>query len=133
MSENAHTSDSRAVLLVDATEQEVSRLQSEMPGWLWEQAPNDWPSNLESKPSGCRFDVVVVFAGKDEEDRAIDTCRRIRENESFEGTSLLVAASRYQMSLVNKLRQMPQVDFIFTPIEQNALSHKIKNNAEAIA
>jgi hypothetical protein len=84
---------------------------------------------LESKPSDCRFDAVVVFAGKDREDRVIDTCRLLCENKSIEGVPLLLAASRYQMSLVNKLRQLPLVDFIFTPIEEDTLNEKIKKCA----
>jgi hypothetical protein len=121
------------VLLIEATEQQVSRLQSEMSGWFWEQAPNNWPSNLESKPSDCRFDAVIVFAGKERDDLVIETCRLLCENKSVEGVPLLLAASRYQMSLVNKLRQLPLVDFIFTPIEEDTLLDKIKKNTDVTA
>jgi len=132
MSKSAHTSDSRAVLLVGAADQEVSRLRNEIPGWLWEEAPNDWPFGLEAEPADRAFDAVIVFAGKDEESRAIDACRRICEDRVIEGVPLLVAASRYQMSLVNRLRQLPLVDFIFTPIEEDALLDKIKKDANVI-
>ena len=133
MSKSTHTSGSRAVLLLEATEQQVSRLQSEMSGWLWEQAPNDWPFDLEATPSDRGFDAVIVFASKDREDRVIDTCRLLCENKSIEGVPLLLAVSRYQMSLVNKLRQLPLVDFIFTPIENDPLLDKIKKNTDVTA
>jgi hypothetical protein len=121
MSKSAYTGDPRAVLLVDATEQGVIRLRDEMPGWLWVEAPNDWPFDLEAKPADWPFDAVIVFARKDEESRVLDICRRICEDKSTEGVPLLVAASRYQMSLVNKLRQLPRGHFIFTPIHENSL------------
>jgi hypothetical protein len=133
MSESAHTSDSRAVLLVGAAGQEVSRLQNEMPGWLWEEAPDDWPFNLKAEPAGGAFDAVIVFARKNEEDRAIETCRLLCGNKSIEGVLLLVAASRYQMSLVNRLRKLPQVHFVFTPIDKNTLLDKMNESINAIS
>lgn len=134
MSKSAHTGDSRAVLLVGATEQEVARLRNEMPGWHWEQAPNDWPFDLKAEPADRAFDAVIVFAIKNEESRAFDMCSRICEDKSMmEGVPLLVAANRYQMSLVNRLRQLPRVDFIFTPIEEDTLLDKSKKNANVIA
>ena len=44
----------------------------------------------------------------------------------MKGIPLLVATSRYQMSLVNKLKQLPWGQFIFTPIDENSLSDTIK-------
>jgi response regulator RpfG family c-di-GMP phosphodiesterase len=133
MSKSTHTGDSRAVLLVDASEQEVVRLRNEMPGWHWEQAANDWPFDLEGKRADCPLDAVIVFASKNEESRALDISRRICEDKSTKDIPLLVAASRYQMSLVNELRQLPLVDFIFTPIDENTLLDKIKKNTDVIA
>ncbi|MEA3224972.1 MAG: hypothetical protein U9Q07_03415 [Planctomycetota bacterium] len=133
MSKSTHTSDSRTVLLVDATEQEIARLRNEMPGWVWEEAPNDWPFDLKAELADRAFDAAIVFAGKNEESRVLDICRRICEDRSMEGVPLLVAASRYQMSLVNKLRQLPLMNFIFTPIEENTLLDKIKKNTNVIA
>jgi hypothetical protein len=133
MSKSAHTGDSRAVLLVGATEQEVARLRNEMPGWHWERAPDDWPFDLEGNRAHWAFNAIIVFASKDEESRTLDICRRICKDKSIEGVPLLVAASRYQMSLVNKLRQLPPVSFIFTPIEENTLLDKIKKNTDVIA
>jgi hypothetical protein len=132
MSESVQEGDSMVLILVDATEQEILRLQKEIPGCIWKEAPIGWISDLESKPCDFQFDAVIVFACKNREDRVLETCRRILENRTMEAIPLLVAASRYEMSLINKLRQLPQVDFIFTPIKQNTLFEKIKQNAKAI-
>jgi len=134
MSKSAQTSDSRAVLLVDATEQEIARLRNEMPDWVWEEAPKNWPFDLESKLADRAFDAVIVFAIKNEESRAFDICSRICEDKSMmEGVPLLVAANRYQMSLVNKLRQLPQVHFIFTPIDKDTLLDKMNESTNVIS
>jgi len=114
--------DSCAVLLVDSTAEEVAQLRKDMPGWLWIEAPKDCPFNFETRPTDQSLDAIIVFAHRDREAQSLDVCKHICQEKTMKGVPLLVAASRYQMSLVNKLKQLPRGHFIFTPIDENSLS-----------
>jgi len=116
------TNDSCAVLLVDATSEEVMQLRKDMPGWLWIEAPKGWPFNAETRRTGQSLEAIIVFARRDRETQALDVCKHICQEKTMNDVPLLVAASRYQMSLVNKLKQLPRGHFIFTPIDENSLS-----------
>jgi len=114
--------DSCAVLLVDCTAEEVAQLRKDMPGWLWIEAPKGWPFDFETRPTDQSLDAIIVFARRDREAQALDVCKHICQEKTMKGVPLLVAISRYQMSLVNKLKQLPRGQFIFTPIDENSLS-----------
>lgn len=113
-----------SILLVDATQEEVLRLRKEMPGWLW--FAEDWPFDWNPKPSGESIDAIIVFARKDREKRALDVCMHLCEKQEVEGVPLFIAGSRYQMSLAHEVRRLPRGDFIFTPIDEDALLDRIR-------
>jgi hypothetical protein len=117
--------DSFAILLVDATAEEVKRLRNDMPDWLWIEAPKDWPFEFENKPTDQPLDAIIVFAHRNKELRALEACNNICREKKMNGVPLLLAASRYQMSLANKVRRLPGGHFIFTPIDENSLSETI--------
>ncbi len=133
MSKRGRKDASRTVLLVDGAEEEVARLRNEMPGWLWKEAPGGWPFDKGSMPSDDQFDAIIVFAHKDGKDRVLDIYKTLCDQKIIDGMSLLVAVSRYQMLLVNKLRELANVDCIFTPIKGNKLLNKIKKDSNVIA
>jgi response regulator RpfG family c-di-GMP phosphodiesterase len=114
------------VLIIDATEQEVMQLRNDMPGWLW--FGEDWLFDFAPKPAGHSIDVIIVFARKDREKRALDVCTRIREKKDMESVPLFIAGNRYQMDLVHAVKRLPQVDFIFTPIDKDGLLDKMKKH-----
>jgi hypothetical protein len=120
------TNDSCAFLVVGATVEEVMQLRKDMPGWLWIEAPKGWPFDFETRPTDECLDAIIVFARRDREAQTLDVCKRICQEKMMKGVPLLVAASRYQMSLVNKLKQLQRGLFIFTPIDENSLSDTIK-------
>lgn len=126
MSKSTYTDSSHAVLIVDPTEQEVTQLRNDMPGWLWVEAPENWPFDLEAKPADRSFDAILVFAHRSQEDRSIRVCKCICEKKSMENVPLLLAASRYQMALGHEVRRLPRGEFIFTPIDENGLLDKTK-------
>lgn len=121
MTKRTDANDSCAVLLVDCTAEEVAQLRKDMPGWLWIEAPKGWPFDFETRPTDQSLDAIIVFARRDREAQALDVCKHICQEKTMKGVPLLVAASRYQMSLVNKLKQFPRGQFIFTPIDENSL------------
>lgn len=124
MSKTTHTSDSHAVLLVDATKEEVTRLRKEMPDWHWFR--EDRLFDFTPKPASHSIDVIIVFARKDKEKRAIDVCTSLCDKNDLESVPLFIAANRYQMQLVHEAKRLPQVDFIFTPIEKDELLDKMR-------
>jgi hypothetical protein len=133
MSERGRKDDYRTVLLVDAVEQEIALLRKEMPNWVWKEAPEGWPFDKESMPLDDQFDAIIIFARKDGKDRVLDIYRTLCDEKIIDGMPLLVAVSRYQMLLVNKLRGLAKVDCIFTPIKGKKLLNKIKKDSNVIA
>ena len=126
MSKSTRKRNSHAVLLVDATQEEIMQLREEMPGWLW--FGEDRLFDLDPKPASHSIDMIIVFARKDREKRALDVCERIREKKDMESVSLFIAGSRYQMNLAHEVKRLPQVDFIFTPIDKDELLEKMKKH-----
>lgn len=117
--------DSFAVLLVDSTAEEVAQLRKDMPGWLWIEAPEGWPFNFEARAEDQSLNAIIVFARRDREPQAIDVCKHTYQEKMMKGIPLLVAASRYQMSLAHEVRRLPRGNFIFTPIDEKSLLEKI--------
>jgi len=126
MSESSHTRDSRAILLVDATQEEIMQLHKEMPGWLW--FGEDKRSDLDFKPAGQSIDAVIVFARKNKEKEALDVCMRICDKKEMEGIPLFIVGNRYQMDLAHAVRRLPRGDFLFKPINEDKLLNKMKKN-----
>jgi response regulator RpfG family c-di-GMP phosphodiesterase len=124
MSKRTDTRDSHAVLLVDATKEEVTRLRKEMPDWHWFR--EDRLFDFTPKPASHSINAIIVFARKDREKHAIDVCTQICEKKDMETVPLFIAGNRYQMDLVHTVKQLPRVDFIFTPIEKDALLDKMR-------
>ena len=132
MTKRTDANDSCAVLLVDCTAEEVAQLRKDMPGWLWIEAPKGWPFHSETSPIGQSFDAIIVFARRDRESQTLDVCKHICQEKTMKSVPLLVAASRYQMSFVNELKQLPRGQFIFTPIDENSLSDAM-NDIKAVS
>ena len=130
MPKSTRTNDSQAVLLIDAPEEEVVRLHKDLPGWRWLGASDDWPSNGGTNSADQSIDAIIVFAHKDKERHALDTCFRLCEKEDMENVPLFIAASRYQMNLVNEVKRLPRGDFLFTPIDTHTLLKKMKERAK---
>jgi hypothetical protein len=131
MSKRDRTRYLGAILLVDATQEEVLQLRKEMPGWLW--FAEDWPFDWDPNPSGQSIDAIIVFARKDREKRALDVCMHLCEKQEMETVPLFIAGSRYQMSLAHEVKRLPRGDFIFTPIDENALLDRIRAEAGVIS
>ena len=129
MSKRHRTRNLGAILLVDATQQEVLKLRKEIPGWLWFAV--DWPFDWDSKPSGQSIDAIIVFARKDREKRALDVCKHLCDNKEMEKVPLFIAGSRYQMPLAHEVRRLSRGDFIFTPINEDALLDRMRTEEGA--
>jgi hypothetical protein len=126
MSKSNQTSNSRAVLLIDAPEADVIQLHNDLPGWLWLGASENWPFDGDLKPTNHPIDAIIVFAHKEKEKRALDICSRIYEKQELKGVSLFIAGSRYQMDLAHEVKRLPRGDFLFTPIDKNELLERMR-------
>lgn len=121
-----NTNNQNNALLVNAEPKDVLQLRQDLPDWLWIEAPKGWPFIKETEPLAQAFQVIIIFAKRGTETCALGVCKHVLEEQMLYGVPLLLAGSRYQMSLSNVVKRLPQVDFIFTPIEEKALLNKIK-------
>jgi hypothetical protein len=97
-----------------------------MPGWLC--FGEDRLFDLSPKPASHSIDVIIVFARKDREKRALDVCTQICEKKDMENVPLFIAGNRYQMNLAHEAKRLPHVNFIFTPIDKDELLDKMKKH-----
>jgi len=128
MVNTSNKNNQSTVLLVNAESKEVMQLRQDMPDWLWIEAPDRWPFAKETEPMAQAFQAIIVFAGQGTEARALAICKQICEKKLLDGVPLLVAGSRYQMSLGHAVKRLPRGNFIFMPIEKNALLNKLKES-----
>jgi response regulator RpfG family c-di-GMP phosphodiesterase len=129
MSKKSRKRDSRAVLLVDANQEQVTRLRKKMPEWLL--FGENGHSDLSPKPAGRSIDAVIVFARKNGKKRVLDVCAKISEKKEMKDVPLFVAGSRYQMDLAHAVKRLPRGDFLFTPIRKDKLLDKMKKKVNA--
>jgi len=128
MVNTSNKNNQSTVLLVNAESKEVMQLRQDMPDWLWIEAPDRWPFAKETEPMAQAFQAIIVFAGQGTEARALAICKQICEKKLLDGVPLLIAGSRYQMSLGHAVKRLPRGNFIFMPIEKNALLNKLKES-----
>jgi len=70
-------------------------------------------------------EVVMVFAETYKEKETYSVCERLREVYMLRNTPLLVAVNMYQMPLANRVKEMPNAHFIFTPIDTGDLGRRL--------
>ena len=126
MVNTSNKNNQSTVLLVKAESKEVMQLRQDMPDWLWIEAPDRWPFAKETEPMAQAFQAIIIFAGQGTEAQALAICKQICEKKLLDGVPLLVAGSRYQMSLGHAVKRLPRGSFIFTSIEEKALLDRIK-------
>ena len=126
MVNTSNKNNQSTVLLVKAESKEVMQLRQDMPDWLWIEAPDRWPFAKETEPMAQAFQAIIVFAGQGTEALALAICQQICEKQLLDGVPLLVAGSRYQMSLGHAVKRLPRACFVFMPIEKESLLKEIE-------
>jgi len=109
------------ILLVEPSAEQVARLRETMPAVDWHEAPPDWPTRGGRLPVETPVAAIIVFAHRDEEERALERCRAVREHSEASRIPLLVCISMFQMALANTIRRLPKAYFVISPIEEGAL------------
>lgn len=111
--------------LVQAEEQQVEKLQRELPEWRWVGVPAASPDAVGENDLSA-VDAVIVFSQTHAEERARALCSALREQRIMDGTPILVGITIYQMLLGNAVkREVPQSDFIFLPIDPRDLRARL--------
>jgi hypothetical protein len=96
-----------------------------MGSWNCIEASPDWyPSQgfpvLDGKVAG-----IIIFSKKYQEKEALEICKSIREQRELDNIPLLVAITMYQMPLGNSVKKLPDANFIFVPLEKDALKKRL--------
>jgi len=89
--------------------------------WHWLQTPRSWKPSDPLPADLAIVDAVIVFSLKQKEQEVELLCRTLRREPSLKEVPLLVAVNQYQMPLANRMRELPNTDFVLTPIEEASL------------
>ena len=114
------------VTLVDASPDDVEALTARMPNWTWLHAPADCSAGAEPVEPEALPDAVMVFGDREDPERTRALCQEIRQNDRMSDVPLLVAIDRYQMTLGNEVRELPNAHFVITPIEEERLRERLQ-------
>lgn len=116
--ERTHT-----VVLVNALDNPVAQIDDSTfrESWHWVRTAPDWKPGDPLPASAKSLDGIIVFAAKYQEEGIRQLCEAVRGLPELAPVPLLVAVDQYQMPLANRVREMPNTDFIVTPIEEKSL------------
>lgn len=116
--ERTHT-----VVLVNALDNPVAQIDDSTfrESWHWVRTGPDWKPGDPLPASAKSLDGIIVFAAKYQEEGIRQLCEAVRGLPELAPVPLLVAVDQYQMPLANRVREMPNTDFIVTPIEEKSL------------
>lgn len=78
------------------------------------------PEVLSSTPR-----LILLYARKDEEG-TLSICRQLREAPATAGAPILVAISRYEIVVGNRVRDLGNADFIIRPFDEHELRSKAR-------
>ena len=127
MNEDRH--EKCRILLVNATDNRQADFdRSAFQGnWEWVDAPEGWKPEDGPPVDVDRIDLILVFARTYEEQQARRMCEQIRDMDQFHDTPVLVGISVYQMPLGNRVKEMSNAYYIFTPLKENDLIERARD------
>jgi hypothetical protein len=127
--QNSDTLESpgRTVFLVNVVDNPDAKMSesSFSQEWSWIKAPADWGPEDGITGGVSRVDAIIVFSTKYEERDIRKLCEAIREAPSLSAIPLLVAVNQYEMPLANRVKELPNADFIFTPVKEEDLIERL--------
>lgn len=98
--------------------------------WHWIKLSRDWKPGDPLPHHRESIDAIIVFSSKHKEDGIRQLCERVRALPDMSSIPMLVAVNQYQMPLANRVREMPNTDYVVLPIEEEPL---IANLNRAVA
>lgn len=94
--------------------------------WSWLKAPADWKPDDGIERDASTVDAIIVFSEKYEEREIRKLCESIREVPRLNSIPLLVAVNQYEMPLANRVKELSNADFIFTPVKEEDLAERLQ-------
>jgi hypothetical protein len=121
------------VVLINADENPTEAIDEKtfQGNWRWLKTPPSWKPGDPLPAAPANIDAVIVFAPKYREDEIGELCRRVRQDSSLLAIPLLVAVDQYQMPLANRMREIPNTDYVLTPIEEESLARHLTRAVES--
>jgi hypothetical protein len=124
-----HNSPSQSVnvVLINAYDNPVATMDEPTfnENWHWHKAPRTWKPGEPLPTDEASVDALIVFAARYREEETRRLCEDIRQVPEWKPIPLLVAIDQYQMTLANRVREMPNADFVVTPIEEATLTENL--------
>jgi hypothetical protein len=122
----------REVLLINAIDNPVAEIDDStfQEEWRWIRTPLNWKPGDPLPVHEGTLDAIIVFSARYHEDDIRHLCEAVRALPELASVPLLVGVDQYQMPLANNLRQLPNTDFVVTPIAEKSL---IANLHRAVA
>lgn len=117
------------VLLVDAQDNPQAKIDEKTfrHEWNWVAAPSGWRPGLPLPVDAAGLDAVVVFARLYEEQATRQLCADILVDPRFAGVPVLVAINQYQMPLANRVRELNNGGFVFSPVREKPLLERLES------
>lgn len=121
------------VVLINAHDNPVAVIdQAHFNGnWQWFKTPPAWKPAEPLPTEAAKVDAMIVFAAKYREEEIRELCESVRRVPQWDAIPLLVAVDQYQMPLANRVRELPNTDFIVIPVEEAALTTHLNRALES--
>ena len=118
----------RTVFLVNAVDNPDAEMSDSSFGqeWSWIKAPSDWTPQQAIGGGESPVDAIIVFSKTYEEREIRKLCEAIRDVPRLNRIPLLVAVNQYEMPLANRVKELPNADFIFTPVKEEDLIERMQ-------
>ena len=111
------------VLLVNALENPIAQIDDATfeEKWRWLKTARDWKPGDPLLAHEGALDGIIVFSAKYHDEDIRQLCEAVRALPELASVPLLVAVHQYQMPLANRVRELPNADYIVIPIEEKSL------------
>jgi len=121
-----------ALFLVNAVDNPDAEIAESTfsPHWKWIEAPEDWTPEDGVDADIADIDMIIVFSTKYREREIRKLCESIRQDPKLADTPLLVAVNQYEMPLANRVKELPNAHFVFTPLKEEDLFDRLKRIRE---
>lgn len=113
----------RTVVLINSLENPDAQIDEStfQKKWHWIKPSRDWKPGDPLPPHTESIDGIIVFSAKHHEEGIRKLCEAVRALPDMASIPMLVAVNQYQMPLANRVREMPNTDYVILPIEEKPL------------
>jgi hypothetical protein len=126
MTEYSNRTDNR-ILLVEVQDNPMAKIAGTglRDIWTWVSAPSGWRPGQPLPDAAVALDAVIVFSRLYEEQATQKLCETILADPRFSDVPVLVAINQYQMPLANRVKELENGGFIFSPVREADLLERL--------